>query len=56
MLPLGFAVPSFLLCDAEPRQTGEVVIVNNNEGDFAGTLRLDVPDGFAVTPVETPVK
>jgi len=34
VLTLGFAVPSFLLCDAEPRQTGEVVIVNNKEGDF----------------------
>ncbi len=56
MLPLGFAVPSFLLTDAEPRQTGDVVIVNNKEGEFAGTLRLDVPDRFAVTPVETPVR
>ncbi len=55
VLTLGFAVPSFLLCDAEPRQSGEVVIVNNKERDFAGTLRLDVPDRFAVTPVERPV-
>lgn len=56
VLTLGFTVPSFLLNDAEPRQTAEVVIVNNKEGDFAGTLRVDVPDRFAVTPVETPVR
>ncbi|NQT12684.1 MAG: PQQ-binding-like beta-propeller repeat protein, partial [Planctomycetes bacterium] len=56
VLTLGFAVPSFLLNDAEPRQSGDVVIVNNKEREFAGTLRLDVPDRFAVTPVETPVR
>jgi outer membrane protein assembly factor BamB len=56
VLTLGFAVPSFLLNDAEPQQTGEVVIVNNKEGDFAGTLRLDVPDRFTVAPVETQVR
>jgi hypothetical protein len=55
VLTLGFAVPSFLLNDAEPEQTGEVVIVNNRDDDFAGTLRVDVPDGFTVTPLETQV-
>jgi outer membrane protein assembly factor BamB len=55
VLTLGFSVPSFLLNDAEPQQTGEVVIVNNKEGDFAGTLRLDVPSRFDIAPVETQV-
>jgi len=55
VLTLGFTVPSFLLNDAEPDQTGEVVIVNNKEADFAGTLHVIAPDGFTVTPVETQV-
>jgi outer membrane protein assembly factor BamB/SAM-dependent methyltransferase len=56
VLALGFTVPSFLLCDAEPEQTGEVAIANHKEVDFAGTLQVDAPDRFAVTPVEMPVE
>jgi len=55
VLTLGFTVPSFLLNDAAPEQTGEVVIVNNRENDFAGTLHIDAPDGFAITPAEIQV-
>jgi len=50
VLTLGFAVPSFLLNDAEPKQSGDVVIANNKQGDFSGTFRVDAPEGFAVTP------
>ncbi len=39
----------------KPEQTGEVVIVNNKDEDFAGTLRVDAPAGFAVTPAVTPL-
>ena len=56
VLTLGFAVPSFLLNNAQPEQAGEVVIVNNKEGDFAGTLRVEAPPGFAVTPAETQIR
>ncbi len=56
VLTLGFAVPSFLLNNAQPEQAGEVVIVNNKEGDFAGTLRVEAPAGFAVTPAETQIQ
>ena len=56
VLTLGFAVPSFLLNDAEPEQTGELVIANNKERDFAGTLRFDVPERFSVTPARTQLK
>jgi outer membrane protein assembly factor BamB len=56
VLTLGFAVPSFLLNNAQSEQAGEVVIVNNKEGDFAGTLRVDAPHGFAVTPAETKIR
>jgi hypothetical protein len=55
VLTLGFAVPSFLLSNAQPEQAGEVVIANHKEGDFAGTLRVEAPPGFAVTPAETQV-
>ncbi len=53
VLTLGLAVPSFVLNISQPDQAGEVVVVNNKESDFAGTLRLEVPDGFVVTPAET---
>ena len=55
VLTLGFAVPSFLLNDAEPEQPGELVVVNNKEADFTGTLHVDAPEGFDVTPREAPV-
>ena len=56
VLTLGLGVPTFLLNDAEPEQEGELLIVNNKSKDFAGTLRVDSPDGFAVTPDETQLK
>jgi hypothetical protein len=56
VLTLGVSVPSFLLNDAEPESTAEMVIVNNKDTDFSGTLKLDVPDGFAVTPPETKIE
>ncbi len=56
VLTLGLAVPSFLLNISQPDQTGEVVVVNNKESDFAGTLRLDAPDGFVVTPAEARIQ
>jgi hypothetical protein len=55
VLTLGFAVPSFLLNNAAPEQTGDVVMVNNKDSDFAGILRVEGPDGFAVTPAETQI-
>jgi hypothetical protein len=56
VLTLGFTVPSFLLNDSEPEQAGEVVIVNNKEGDFVGKLHVDAPDGFSITPAQTQVQ
>jgi hypothetical protein len=56
VLSLGFAVPSFLLNDAAPQQSGEVVIANNRDGDFSGRLLVDAPDRFGVTPAETLVE
>ncbi len=53
VLTLGLAAPAFLLNDAEPKQAGEVVIVNNKDKEFVGTLRIDAPRGFAVTPDNT---
>jgi outer membrane protein assembly factor BamB len=50
VLTLGMAVPSFLLNDAQPRQAGTIVIANNKDADFAGTLQIQAPDGFTVTP------
>ncbi len=55
VLTLGFGIPSFLLNDAKPEQTGELVVVNNKDTDFAGTLRIAAPVGFNVTPAQTAV-
>ncbi len=55
VLTLGLSAPEFLLNDAKPAQTGELVIVNNKESDFTGTLRTDAPDGFTITPPESQI-
>ena len=52
VLSLGLGVPTFLLNDAEPRQEGELLVVNNKDKNFAGVLRIASPEGFAVTPAE----
>lgn len=56
VLTLGLAVPSFLLNNAQPEQTGDMLIANHKDDDFSGTLRIEAPAGFAVTPRETPVR
>jgi len=56
VLTLGFAMPSFLLNNAQPDQTGDIMIANHKDGDFTGTLRVEAPTGFAVTPAETQVQ
>ena len=53
VLTLGLGVPAFLLNDNEPEQEGELLIVNNKNDGFAGTLRIKSPDGFTVVPNET---
>ena len=55
VLTLGFAVP-LLLSNAQPEQAGRLVIANHKEGDFGGTLRVEAPPGFAVTPAQTQVR
>ena len=56
VLTLGLAVPSFLLHNGQPEQTGDIVVVNNKENLFSGTLRVEAPAGFAVTPAEAPIR
>ena len=56
VLSLGFSVPSFLLSDAEPEQSGEVRIANHKDAAFEGTLRVEAPDGFAVAPAASEIK
>jgi outer membrane protein assembly factor BamB len=56
VLTLGLAAPSFLLNNGEPERTGDVVIVNNKDADFTGTLRVEAPAGFVVTPAETSIQ
>ena len=55
MLTLGFTVPSYLLGDAEPEQSGDVRIANHKELGFKGTLQVTAPDGFSVTPAKAAV-
>ena len=56
IVSLGFAVPSFVLNDLKPQQAGEIRMANHRDADFEGTLRIESPKNFAVTPAETPVK
>lgn len=49
VLSLGVTTPSFLLNNGEPKQTGELTIVNNRESDFVGNIQIESPPGFAVT-------
>jgi outer membrane protein assembly factor BamB len=53
VLTLGLAAPQFLLNDAEPSQTRDLVLVNNKESGFTGTLHINAPDGFALTPTQS---
>jgi len=55
VLGVGMAVPSFLLSDSSPEQSGEVRMANNTEKDFTGTLEVVAPEGFAVTPNKTKI-
>ncbi|NOZ23328.1 MAG: PQQ-binding-like beta-propeller repeat protein [Planctomycetes bacterium] len=55
-LGVGCAVPSFLLNNAEPEQSGEVRLANNTEKDFEGTLHVTAPAGFTVTPATAEIK
>lgn len=56
VLTLGFAVPTFLLSNATPQQSGDLVIGNHRDSDWEGTLQITVPTGFAVTPKETELR
>ena len=56
MLSVGVAAPSFILSDRKSGQTADLRVSNQTDAEFAGTLRVTAPDGFAVTPTETPVK
>ncbi|MCX6906682.1 MAG: malectin domain-containing carbohydrate-binding protein, partial [Verrucomicrobia bacterium] len=55
MLSVGVTVPSLMLNNEKPEQTATLRLSNQTEADFAGTLRIAVPEGFAVTPAEAPV-
>lgn len=56
VLSLGVFAPSFILSDADPAREGEVRLANHTDAEFAGTLRFEPPEGFTVTPAESPVK
>ncbi|HUT35369.1 MAG TPA: PQQ-binding-like beta-propeller repeat protein [Planctomycetota bacterium] len=56
VLSIGVALPSFVLSDADPEREGEVRLANYKDTEFVGTLRFEPPEGFTVTPAESPVK
>jgi len=56
VLSVGVLLPSFVLSEADPERTGQVRLANYRDAAFLGTLRLEAPDGFAVTPGAVPVK
>jgi hypothetical protein len=50
------SAPSFALSAAVPEQEGQVKIGNYMDGDFAGTLMVESPDGFSLTPDKADAK
>ncbi|MBM4040331.1 MAG: hypothetical protein FJ290_17630, partial [Planctomycetes bacterium] len=56
VLCVGVLAPSFVLSDADTEREAEVRLANHRDAEFAGTLRLEAPGGFTVTPAESPVK
>jgi len=55
VLKLGCTVPSFLLSTLEPKQSASVEIANLRDAKFEGTAEFSVPEGFQVTPKQSPV-
>lgn len=56
MLTLGCQTPSFLLSQMDATQTGELKLVNLCETPFDGTLQIDAPEGFDVSPKRMPLR
>lgn len=56
VLHVGVLPPAFGLADSRPAQEAVVRLANHTERDFVGALRVDAPEGFAVTPAEQPVR
>ena len=48
IVSLGCQVPSFLLDDGSPLQTGELRLANLRDEPFEGTLEISAPEGFQV--------
>lgn len=46
----GCTLPDFLLNDAEPTKTGDVVLVNLGDGAFQGQLILETPPSIRIEP------
>jgi hypothetical protein len=53
---IGCAVPDVLMNNVESEKVLEVKLANIRETDFAGTLKVSVPDGFLVSPSQTEIK
>lgn len=56
MLSPGCTVPRFLVSVPMPRQTQNAALANFCEELFRGTLELDAPEGFAVSPQRVTVE
>jgi len=56
IVSLGCALPDFLLSTLAPRQAGQLRLANLRESPFVGTLEMTPPEGFEVSPNETPVE
>jgi len=45
-----------VLSNADREHAGVLRLANNTDKEFVGTVRVRVPEGFSVTPAETPVR
>jgi hypothetical protein len=55
VLKLGCTVPSFLVSTMEPKQSAAVQLANLRKTAFEGTVEVSAPEGFAVSPKQSPV-
>jgi len=56
VLEPGCQPPDFLVSSMEPKQTGELKLVNQTENAFEGVLQIDGPEGFDISPRQVPVR
>jgi len=56
VLHVGMAVPKLSVSDPQPEAEGKLEFSNRTDRDFAGTVKLTVPEGLTITPASFPLQ